>query len=205
MFAIYLRTSTNYQETVAQRVAIENWIASRAYPAPEVYEDAGISGTEDDRPAFQRLLSDVRAGKVKHVITFEMSRLSRDFMTFLNTLETFREYGVTVEIPGEGVQRFETATDKLLASVKAFTASQFLEDHAKRIKAGMAAAKARGVQLGAPKGHHRNLGRRKEHGADVVAKVSGLHKKGLTTRFIAETLDLSQSMVSRIIRRYCGR
>lgn len=205
--AAYIRCSTDKQDTTHQRIAIENWIASRKYGEYDVYEDEGISGTTDERPEFQRLLKDVKAGKVKHVVTFEMSRLSRDFVTFLNTLEVFRKHSVTVEVPGEGVQKFDTATDKLLASVKAFSAAGFIEDHSKRIKSGMAAAKAEAKAKGKDLkfgGRREGAGRkRKTYEPEIVAKIRALQEKNFSTRLIAEFLSISQSKVSRIVRRCC--
>lgn len=44
------------------------------------YKDDGFTGTDADREDFQRLLSDVRTGKVNCVIIKDLSRLSRDYV-----------------------------------------------------------------------------------------------------------------------------
>jgi len=46
----------------------------------EEYTDDGFTGTDADREDFQRLLSDVRAGKINCVIIKDLSRLSRDYV-----------------------------------------------------------------------------------------------------------------------------
>lgn len=209
MIAIYLRVSTNKQETTAQRHEIDKWIKQQGYDPREVmeYVDQGLSGkveTTEKRDGLKRLLDDVKGGKIRKLITFEMSRLSRDFMTFLNMMALFTEKGVLVEVPGQGVQLFESSTDKLIMAVKGFVANQFLEDHSRRVKAGMAAAKKGDPEkrYGAPVGNTFNKGKRKEHDPDLVKNVLKLSSKGLSSYEIAEALKITQTMASRLVRRY---
>ena len=46
----------------------------------EEYKDDGFTGTDADRDDFQRLLSDIRTGKINCVIIKDLSRLSRDYV-----------------------------------------------------------------------------------------------------------------------------
>ena len=62
--AAYLRVSTSGQidgESLStQRSAIQSYCASKDWELAKIYEDAGISGAKDDRPALQSLLSAVK-------------------------------------------------------------------------------------------------------------------------------------------------
>jgi DNA invertase Pin-like site-specific DNA recombinase len=204
VIAIYLRVSTDKQETAAQRHEIDKWCQQQGYEACYLmsYIDHGISGKRsDNRPELQRLLSDVRGGQIRRVITFEPSRLSRDYVEFLRIMQLLSEHQVELEIPAKGIQAFSSSTDKLIMSVQAYVASQFLEDHSKRVKAGMAAARARDpdIEFGAPVGNQFRKGKKKDYPQELLARIQRLRSKGFSTREIADEVGLSQSTISRII------
>lgn len=88
--AIYCRVSTARQEKEgdsipAQLDALREYIRQRddLIPAGE-YVDAGISGTKEDRDELQRMLDDVRAGKIDLIICTKLDRLHRSLRNFLN-------------------------------------------------------------------------------------------------------------------------
>lgn len=81
---LYLRLSRD-DERAGESMSIENqrsyllqYIKKRNWTAAEIYIDDGYTGTNFDRPGFQRLLSDIEAGKINTVITKDLSRLGRD-------------------------------------------------------------------------------------------------------------------------------
>ena len=59
-----------------------------------VYADEALTGTKDDRPEFQRLLTDCRAGKIDRVLTKSVSRFARNTVTLLETVRELKELGV---------------------------------------------------------------------------------------------------------------
>jgi Protein of unknown function (DUF2924)/Resolvase, N terminal domain/Protein of unknown function (DUF3489) len=84
--AIYTRKSTEHNLDLefnsldAQREACEAYIKSQAHDGwrlvPGRYDDGGLSGASLDRPALQKLLADVRAGKVTIVVVYKVDRLT---------------------------------------------------------------------------------------------------------------------------------
>lgn len=95
--AIYLRLSSEDYEKctesasiVNQRNFIRSYIASddslKEYEIRE-YVDDGYSGTSINRPAFLRLLDDIKSSKVNAVIVKDMSRFSRDYILLGDYLE----------------------------------------------------------------------------------------------------------------------
>ena len=88
--AIYLRLSdedyNKMDESISivnQRDYIRNYIENESsLKSCEIkeYVDDGYSGTNTNRPAFLRLIDDVKEGKVKTIIVKDMSRFSRDYI-----------------------------------------------------------------------------------------------------------------------------
>lgn len=96
--AIYCRVSTSRQEKEgdsipAQLDALREYIRQRddLIPAGE-YIDAGISGTKEQRDEMQRMLGDVRAGKIDLIITTKLDRLHRSLRNFLNMQSVLEKY-----------------------------------------------------------------------------------------------------------------
>ena len=50
------------------------------YDLVEIYIDQGFTGTNFNRPDFQRMIRDIELGKINMVITKDLSRLGRDYM-----------------------------------------------------------------------------------------------------------------------------
>ena len=55
---------------------------------PEEYEDGGLSGGTIERPALQRLLADIEAGRIDIVVVYKVDRLTRSLLDFAKLVET---------------------------------------------------------------------------------------------------------------------
>ncbi|HEX03986.1 MAG TPA: recombinase family protein, partial [Bacteroidetes bacterium] len=113
--AIYTRKSTEeglekeFNTLDAQRESGEAYIASQKNEGwiclPDRYDDGGFTGGNIDRPALQRLLEDVKAGKVGCIVTYKIDRLSRSLMDFAKIVEILETHNATfVSV----TQRFST-------------------------------------------------------------------------------------------------
>ena len=60
----------------------------------EVFEDAGKSGKNTDRPAYQRMIKKVRSGLISHIIVYKIDRISRNLIDFSSMFEEFKKYDV---------------------------------------------------------------------------------------------------------------
>ncbi len=209
--AVYTRVSTDQQSIAHQRNAVAERLALHNYAPSQVvtYSDEGISGAINDsrRPGFTKLIESVMKGRVRRVLVFETSRLSRDFMSYLKFLEMCKAHSCLVEVIGKGPVDFATSEDMLLASIAAFTAQAERERIRERVKSGVKAAQERGVKFGAKKGDQRRLGYRKEHDQSLVEEVLTLRKDGLPLRSIARIVSknghiLTHSTVAVIVRKY---
>src|SRR2546427_11843339 len=85
--AIYTRVSTDqglqqdFDSLDAQSDRSQAYIRSQAHAGWSLlrakYEDGGFSGGNTDRPALQRLLDDVRVGKIDVIVVYKVDRLTR--------------------------------------------------------------------------------------------------------------------------------
>lgn len=78
-----------------QKRYLESYAAQRGYTNIVHYTDDGWSGGNFDRPAWKRLVADIEAGKVAHLLCKDLSRIGRNYLqTGFYTEVMFRQYGV---------------------------------------------------------------------------------------------------------------
>lgn len=146
--AVYTRVSTELQKTDSQIHAIKKWLKETEQTRPvSYYEDLGISGSKSDRPAFQRMLEDCRAGLVDTVVVYKLDRLSRVTTTALKLTIEFDELEITfvsVTQPMFSESHFRYVMISLFAEM----AQKEREAIHERQAAGIAARKAKGLPCG---------------------------------------------------------
>ena len=111
------------------------------------YNDGGYSGGSTDRPALQRLLSDVRARKVDVIVVYKVDRLTRSLADFAKLVELFDGHGVSfVSV----TQQFNTTTSmgRLTLNVLLSFAQFEREVTSERIRDKIAASKRKGLWVG---------------------------------------------------------
>ena len=99
--AVYTRKSSEegldqeFNSLQAQREACEAFISSQRHEGwvclPACYDDGGFSGATMDRPALQRLLADIAAGRVEIVVVYKIDRLTRSLADFAKIVDSMRE------------------------------------------------------------------------------------------------------------------
>jgi DNA invertase Pin-like site-specific DNA recombinase len=155
--AIYTRKSSDerldmeFNSLDAQREGCLAYIASQKsegwVPVLEQYDDGGFSGGSMDRPALNRLLEDIKAGKVQTVVVYKIDRLTRSLMDFAKLVEVFDAHDVTfVSI----TQSFNTTTSmgRLTLNVLLSFAQFEREVAGERIRDKIAASKRKGMWMG---------------------------------------------------------
>lgn len=155
--AIYTRKSTeegleqDFNSLDAQREACAAFIASQKHEGwealPAIYDDGGYSGGNANRPALQRLLEDIKAGKVNTIVVYKIDRLTRSLADFAKMVELFDKHNVTfVSV----TQQFNTTTSmgRLTLNVLLSFAQFEREVTGERIRDKVAASKAKGMWMG---------------------------------------------------------
>ena len=155
--AVYTRKSSEegldmaFNSLDAQREACEAYIQSQKpegwVPLDDRYDDGGISGATLERPALDRLLADIEAGRVDIVVVYKIDRLSRSLMDFAKLVGVFEAHGVTfVSI----TQQFNTTTPmgRLTLNILLSFAQFEREVTAERIRDKIAASRRKGMWMG---------------------------------------------------------
>jgi DNA invertase Pin-like site-specific DNA recombinase len=149
--AIYMRVSTQDQSVDSQRQELLGFIERRDDLAlTDEYADV-ISGVREKREHLDRLLTDARQRKLDAVVFFDFSRITRKGSAHaLKLLEEFRAAGVKPICYSFPQLDFtdESGIGEVIAALLAFVAKQDRLMIQARIKAGLAARKAKGKRLG---------------------------------------------------------
>lgn len=104
--------------------------SNTAWEYAGVYADEGITGTKEDRPEFQRLLADCRAGKIDMIITKSISRFARNTVTLLKTVRELKLLGIDVFFEENKIHSLQAEGEVLLtilssyAQAESFSASE---------------------------------------------------------------------------------
>jgi len=118
-----------------QKKILERYCKDHGYTAIRHYdEDDGYSGTNWNRPGFQRMLADIKAGKIARVLVKDMSRLGRDYLQVgMYTDIVFPEYGVHFIAVNDGVD--STRGENEFAAIRNVFNEMFARDTSKKIRA----------------------------------------------------------------------
>ncbi len=110
--AIYIRVSTQYQVDRAslpvQREELINY-AKYALDITDcvVFEDAGYSAKNTDRPDYQRMMARVRTGEFSHLLVWKIDRISRNLLDFAAMYAELKKLGVVFVSKNE---QFDTSS-----------------------------------------------------------------------------------------------
>lgn len=154
--AIYYRVSTERQDLASQKEAVERFLADMPEdkrPAHvTVYKDEGISGKTTNRPGFQNMLQDAYAKKIDTIMVYRLDRFSRNATTAIKLLLNLDEAGVAFISVTQPVLNLghENPFRRTMLAAFAEIAEIERETIVARVRAGLDAARKRGVKLGAP-------------------------------------------------------
>lgn len=190
--AVYYRVSTKKQETDIQERAFREWLSSLPdQPLVSVFRDKK-SGNAKIRPNFEAMLQQCRAGKIDTVVVYSIDRFSRNKVTGLETVMELTRLNV----------HFHSLTQPFLCTkdgmpfqnvlLAAFTEIAQIERETivKRVKAGMANARAKGKVLGQPTRLTRSM----------HVSIRSMRSEGASIRKIAEHFKTGHFLIQRALK-----
>ena len=181
-----------------QKRILETYCENNGYKVIQHYEDDGYSGTNFNRPNFQKMLSDIKEGKVKRVIVKDMSRLGRDYLQVgMYTDMIFPEYGVHFVAVNDGVD--STRGENEFTAIRNVFNEMYARDTSKKCKAAWQSKGKSGEKLSVipPYGYLKDPNNKKtwlvdEEAATVVQKIFSLCVEGMGPAQIATHLKQQQ-------------
>ena len=190
--AIYIRVSTDRQTHRSQLAELSKWREANPDIVCKEYRDKA-TGTTMDRPGWQKLWSDIEAGKVERIVIWRLDRLGRTAAGLCTLFEGLQERRVGLVSIKDSLD-LSTAAGRLMCNVIASVAQYDNEVRSERIRAGIDAAKAEGKTWGGRVEGSRNKTTEKK--ADSVRK---LHEAGESISAISRTVGLSRPTIYSIL------
>jgi DNA invertase Pin-like site-specific DNA recombinase len=186
--AVYVRVSTAEQRVDSQELELRRYCGQRGWEDVKFYTDR-ISGASCSRPELDTMMKDVRAGNVTRVVCYKLDRLGRSLTHLALMLDELNRLKVPLIASSQGIDtsddnpagRLQTA---VLMAIAEFERGIIRE----RVKAGVTAARARGVKLGRPP-------KLKARAPEVMA----LKNQGLGIRAISRSLGMPVSSVHSLV------
>lgn len=199
--ALYMRLSkdddgsTESASISTQRKMLLSYAKENGFHVYDEYVDDGFSGTNFERPAFKRMIQDIENKKVNLVITKDLSRLGRDYITAGQYTEIFFPSKCVRYIAiNDGYDSDSPYTD--IAPFKNVINEMYARDTSKKIRSAFVTRMQEGSYIGnfAPFGYRKDPNDKHhlivdETAAPIVRRIFEMAANGSTPIEIARYLN----------------
>ena len=201
--ALYIRLSKEdesegpSQSVTNQQSLLEEFVRKHRLQVYDTYIDDGWSGTNFDRPAFQRMVADIEAKKVNMVITKDLSRLGRDYIMTGHYMERyFPEHRVRYISLLDGIDTGVESSANDITPFRAIMNDMYAKDISKKIKSVKRDKQRKGQFIGGKPVYgykmHPNEKNKiviDEEAAPIVRRIFAMALDGVSCRKIAAALN----------------
>ena len=201
--ALYIRLSKEdenegpSQSVQNQESLLQEFVHQHRLQVADTYIDDGWSGTNFDRPGFQRMIADIETKKVNMVITKDLSRLGRDYIMTGHYMERyFPEHRVRYISLLDGIDTGVDSTANDITPFRAIMNDMYAKDISKKIKSVKRDKQRKGLFIGGKpmygyKMHptERNKIIVDEEAACIGRRIFAMARSGDSCRQIARTLN----------------
>lgn len=186
--AIYVRVSTDKQSHDSQLTELHAFCERRGWSKPAEYCDT-ISGAKFTRQGLDRLMAEIRRGRIDIVVCFKLDRLGRSLAHLAQIVAELTANNVALICTSQGIDTSDSNPAGRLQLGVLMAVAEFERSIIRdRVNAGLRAAKARGVRLG-----------RKPTLIQHEAGVAQLLSQGKGVRAIARELGLPVASAAKLI------
>jgi DNA invertase Pin-like site-specific DNA recombinase len=190
--AIYLRVSSRDQSHASQLPDLERW--AEAHDGPVVTFKDTFTGKSMNRPGMDRLIEELRAGRVERIVVWRLDRLGRTTKGLCQLFDELAERKVDL-VSLKDCFSLASPAGRLHARILASVAEYETEVRAERVAAGQAVARRKGKTWGGSK-----KGWRWKITDEQQAAILEMHAAGKPIVQIARITGLSRPSVYRVVR-----
>lgn len=192
---VYLRVSTDEQDTENQKYGIIDYCQSHGIEPDSVHEDTA-SGRMDWRTRkIGELLSAAVGGDV--ILVAEVSRLARSTLQVLEILQMAADRKVSIVIVKNGLKFDNSMQSKITATILGLAAEIERDFISMRTREALAKRKASGKRLGRPLGSRAKLYKLDEKRIEIKRYL----KLGINSTAIAKLLSVSRPTLRAWLQR----
>lgn len=166
------------------------------YEVYKVYEDAGISAKNMNRPAFQEMIQDIKDGKINKIIVYKLDRLTRSIKDLEEICTFLEENNCSLESMCEDVNT-STANGKFFIRMLTILAQLEIERTSERTKFGMVGAVKKGHFVGRPPIGYDKVDKKlviNDIESEVIRRIFDLYIKGVAANAIIKLLNEEKAL-----------
>ena len=179
----------------SQKQLLEKYVKENGWKTFDFYTDDGFSGTNFNRPDFERMIDDVEDGKINMVVVKDLSRLGRNYLLTGHYTEIyFPEHQVRFIAVNDNIDTINSDND--IAPFKNILNEMYAKDISRKVRSAVKVKKQNGEFLGnhAPFGYIKSPDNKnkliiEESGANVVRRIFEMCKLGFGSVSIAKALN----------------
>ncbi len=217
--ALYVRLSVEdngkESDSICNQISLlEKYVSERPYLEKiDIYIDNGYTGTNFDRPEYNRMMSDVKKGLVNCVIVKDLSRLGRNYIETGDFIEKICPFfGLRfISVNDDYDTETDVSGSALSVSLKNIVNDYYAKDISRKVTSALRTKMMRGDYIGnyAPYGYLKDS-QNKNHlvidynVCDIVKRIFALRADGHSYMSINRTLNDEGVLSPGEYKRHCG-
>lgn len=199
---IYSRVSTSIQDYSRQTIELKDFASTMGWIVLNVFEEKISGGKKnDERPALIEMIDFIKANEVNKVLCWELSRIGRNTIEVLKTIEILNENKISLFIRNHNIETLDVEGKinpitsfmiQILTSIGEMERSTIRQ----RVKSGYDQFLKSGGKVGRKEGFRKDENLILQENKDVIK----LLKKGYSVRKVMKLTDRSSGLVQKVKR-----
>jgi DNA invertase Pin-like site-specific DNA recombinase len=187
---IFCRVSSANQNVDSQKLPLIEYCERNNHIVVETYEDFNISGVAKIKPARERMLNDIKRGRINKVVVFSVCRISRNTGDFIKFIEELQENKCELYVH---TAQLDTATvfGRTMLQFVALMGSWEREMLKSRISEGINNRRKLGLSIGRPTVVNNG----------IIEAIKLLHHQGVGAREIMRRLQIGTKIYYKILQK----